>query len=1279
MSEMIGSLLNERYRLDDEIGRGGMAVVYHGHDTLLERPVAVKVVSADTLGTESRARLLLEAQAIAKLNHPNIVSVHDAGEVDGLPFIVMELVEGETLHNRCPEALDDILAIARQVCAALEHAHAQGIIHRDLKPENVLLTLDGTAKLVDFGLARSMASRLTSEGTIIGTVFYLAPELALGQEFDGRADLYALGVMLYELTTGRLPFTADDPMAVISQHLHAPVVPPRLKNAAIPPFLDSSIIRLLSKDPTDRPTSAAEVLRVLDSPDILDREVIPAEGSSVLERIERGRMVGRERELREARALWSGVLSGQGQTLLVSGEPGIGKTRLVRELATQAEVSGGRALVGASYAEGGTPYGAVRQMLHQVLPDESEDGFDVPESVLADLLALAPELHLRYPDVSPNPPLDPQTEQQRLFESLVIFITALSERTPLLLFMEDVHWADSGTLFLLRHLARHTRRQRVMIVATYREVELDEARPLHEVLLDFQRERLATRLKLPRLDREGTKELLAVLFDEGITPEFLEGIFRETEGNPFFIEEVCKALVESGRLYYKDGRWHRPSIEELGIPQSVRVAIQSRVRVLPTDAQETLHLAAVLGREFDLDTLAQASDQDEEALIEAMERAEEAQLIEEVSSGGGGTFAFIHGLFATTLVESLRTLQRRRLHRRVAVAVEARHPDDLEALAFHYNYAGDAEKAVDYLLKAGDRARKLYAYQEAVVSYQQALELLKETRDLERAARTLMKLGLTHHNAFEFEAARQAYNEGFVLWQQVGEIEPTAPLSPAPHALRPHWSEPSTVDPGLASDNVSVGVIDQLFSGLVELSSEMGVVPDVARSWEVLDGGRKYVFRLRDDVRWSDGVPVAAGDFEYAWKHVLDPTRGSRSAKLLYDIQGARAYHQGEVDSPDQVGVRALDEVTLVVELEEPTGYFPHLLTDVTTFPVPRHVVKMHGAAWTELGNIVTNGPFQLASWELGKSIVLERSPTYHGRFTGNLLRVELSFEERQPSTLLQRYESDGMDGFSLSELPLVERDRARQRYAAEYVSGPGLWTYFVEFNVNRTPFDDRRVRRAFTLATNREALADVILRGYWFPAKGGLVPPGMPGHSPRIGLPYDPEQACHLLAEAGYEGGRGFPVLDALVYRGATAVAVADYLQAQWLENLGVEIAWEKIAWEKLRNRVDRKTPHIWFSMGWAADYPDPDSFLRTAMWKNLTGWQNKAYEGLVEDARRVMDQDDRMRMYQQAEGILVKEAPILPLFYGRFHLLVKPWVRRYPTAPIKAWFWKDVIIEPH
>jgi predicted Ser/Thr protein kinase len=349
MSATIGSLLRKRYRLDAEIGRGGMGVVYHGHDTLLERAVAVKVLSAASLDRESRARLLREAQAAAQLNHPNIASVYDAGEAEGVPFIVMELVEGPSLHDRPPGDLEEIVELAGQVCAALGHAHIHGIVHRDLKPENVLLSPDGTAKLVDFGLARTVASRLTTEGAILGTLLYLAPEQAQRGEIDGRADLYALGVMLYEWATGRLPFADGPPAVILSHHLHTPVVPPREHNDGIPPALDALIVQLLRKRPEERPASAAEVRRALEALGtpatagapgelrgegvrlprfLLDEEEEPEE--------QRPAFVARAGELAWLGGFLERALEGQGRVAFVTGGPGRGKTALLDAFARRA-------------------------------------------------------------------------------------------------------------------------------------------------------------------------------------------------------------------------------------------------------------------------------------------------------------------------------------------------------------------------------------------------------------------------------------------------------------------------------------------------------------------------------------------------------------------------------------------------------------------------------------------------------------------------------------------------------------------------------------------------------------------------------------------------------------------------------------------------------------------------------------------------------------------------------------------------------------------------------
>jgi serine/threonine-protein kinase len=317
---MLGTTLLSRYRITSELGQGGMGIVYRAHDTLLNRPVAVKVLNATGLGTAGQARLLAEAQAAAKLNHPNIVAMYDAGEADGQPFIVMELVEGQTLRDFHPQNLDQALALARQICAALEHAHANGIIHRDLKPENIVVTKPPSpsqgegqgmgVKLMDFGLARTAdpaAPQLTEEGAIVGTFTYLAPELLMGQSASAQSDLYALGVMLYELTTGQPPFTGDNLAALLAQHLHVQPVSPRDRNPELSPELDALILKLLSKSPQDRPASAGEVARALTQPSQLVAEIIQARLAAPKTNLPThlSKFVGREKEIGQLKRLLS--------------------------------------------------------------------------------------------------------------------------------------------------------------------------------------------------------------------------------------------------------------------------------------------------------------------------------------------------------------------------------------------------------------------------------------------------------------------------------------------------------------------------------------------------------------------------------------------------------------------------------------------------------------------------------------------------------------------------------------------------------------------------------------------------------------------------------------------------------------------------------------------------------------------------------------------------------------------------------------------------------------
>lgn len=729
---MIGTQINNRYLVEAELGRGGMGVVYRAHDTLIDRDVAVKVLWTTAQG---RNRLLREAQAAGRLNHPNIINIYDAGDSDGMSYIVMELLDGESLFDRKPQTIEETLDIVRQICDALQHAHAHGIIHRDLKPENVIVTSQGVAKLTDFGLSRSITSRVSQEGIIVGTVYYLAPEQALRQDIDSRADLYALGVLMYELFSGRLPFVADDPLGVISQHLNAPVVPPSNYNPQIPIELDSLIVRLMSKRPEDRPANAEEVRNILDHLDETTGELNPAglANLSPLDRLTRGRLVGRQEEFNQIKSVWREILSGNinENVLVISGEAGIGKTPLIKEIRSLTQVSGGRTFINECYAQGSAPYAPFIEILRTV-PNLLDD---LPDLILADLQSLSPDL-VSQP-VNRLPSLNPISEQQRLSESLLFVLNRLAEQQPLVIILEDAHWADGSSLNLLRQFSRRSRsaRQRVMIVITYRPGELESNWALRELLMDLGQDRLIHSIDLTPFSREQTRELLGAMFMETISDRFLEAIYQVTEGNLFFIEEICKALIDEGRLFYEDGQWHMNEIEDLELPRSVKNALQVRLNRLPRTVQDVLRLAAIIGREFDFATLRLASDvQNEDGLIEALEMAERAQLITEIHSGtpsgavppnAGERFAFAHALIPATLREEISSLRQRRLHQRIAAAIETVRPDDLEALAFHFRQAGDQEKTLLYTTQAGDRARKLYANQEALDFFDQALPLTR--------------------------------------------------------------------------------------------------------------------------------------------------------------------------------------------------------------------------------------------------------------------------------------------------------------------------------------------------------------------------------------------------------------------------------------------------------------------------------------------------------------------------------------------------------------------------
>ena len=424
---------------------------------------------------------------------------------------------------------------------------------------------------------------------------------------------------------------------------------------------------------------------------------------------------------------------------LISGEPGIGKTRLCREMIVSAQLAGAVVMRGGCYEyEASTPYLPIVEALREWVHLQSADTIrHILNGTASELARLAPEIESKLGPLPPNPPLPPNEERLRLFDNVARFFHHIAAEHGLLLFIDDLHWADQGTLSLLYYILRDLRKERVMLLAAYREIELDRAHPLAAALVEWNRDRLATRIPLDRLAYEDASVLLATLFGQNtVSEDFAQAMYAETEGNPFFLEEVVKALIEQGQIYRENDTWERKDISELAIPQSVKEAIGRRLNRLSKNCADMLHTAAALGKDFIFSELAAASPLDEDLLLDALDEAASAQLLH---AEGRESFVFSHDKIREVLYEELNPVRRKRLHQRIGEGLEKMYSAEIhghaQELAHHFTESGDLPRSLRYSLAAAGHARRLSALDDALRYYDQALETaeaLDQTGELAR-------------------------------------------------------------------------------------------------------------------------------------------------------------------------------------------------------------------------------------------------------------------------------------------------------------------------------------------------------------------------------------------------------------------------------------------------------------------------------------------------------------------------------------------------------------------
>jgi len=479
-------------------------------------------------------------------------------------------------------------------------------------------------------------------------------------------------------------------------------------------------------------------------------------------------------------------------------------------------------------------------------------------------------------------------------------------------------------------------------------------------------------------------------------------------------------------------------------------------------------------------------------------------------------------------------------------------------------------------------------------------------------------------------------------------------------------AEPRTLDPGLITDTSGGFIAMNMFEGLLVWSADgTELLPGAAERWEVSPDGRTWTFHLRSGAIWSNGDPVTATDFVLSWRRVLNPGTGSAYASLLYPVRGARALHTEQTRDPESLGVEARDRYTLVVHLENPTPWFSAIAAHHVLSPVSTAAVKRHGYAWTRPDHVVVNGPFTLSDWIPGEKIVLSRNPYYHSADSVKLERVEAVFVT-DPTKVLALYDEGKLQwtGHGTGLLPLDQLDVLAARPDAQTSSSLGTAWYVLNTSVE--PLDDPRVRRALWLALDRSELAGLI--GPAAVVASGFVPPGIPGYEGADLKDNDREAARALLTEAGYPGGEGFPKLELAVDARNVHEQVAAWVARSWKQELGVEVELYSRAWPVHADAMQAGEFQVGRG-GWLGDYPDPSTFLdlfHSTNALNMSGFDSSVYDGLCEEASRTEDPASRLRLLSQAEGVLLEELPVLPLFHFGTLSLLKPYVVGYEDNPL-------------
>lgn len=485
-------------------------------------------------------------------------------------------------------------------------------------------------------------------------------------------------------------------------------------------------------------------------------------------------------------------------------------------------------------------------------------------------------------------------------------------------------------------------------------------------------------------------------------------------------------------------------------------------------------------------------------------------------------------------------------------------------------------------------------------------------------------------------------------------------------------AEPQYLDPYLVTGHTEHRILTSLFEGLTTLNQvTLEVEPGAAKSWEISEDGLTYTFHLNPAAKWSDGTPCTAKDFVYGWKRMLTPKLGSEYSYMLWCIKNAEQYNKGEITDFNEVGAQAVDDQTLVVHLNYPTPYLLSMQIHYSWFPVLQSCIEKHGAMddrsnpWTLAGNMVSNGPFKLVEWSPNKIIRVVRNEHYWdaGRIkldgiefhpvSGNLLLEERMFRAGKV---------DLIETLVLSKIPTYQKENPSVLRLEPFIG-----TYFYRINTTRKPLDDPRVRKALAMSVDRDSICRDVTFGAFVPAVA-LTPPNLAGYTAEASIEYNVEEARRLLAEAGFPEGRGMRPIEILYNESEDHQTIAEAVQSMWKQNLGISVTTNKQEWRVYLNSMTTLNYDV-VRAGWIADFLDPINYIEcftTGNGNNRTGWSNARYDELERKARHTVDPVERFSYLQEAERILLDDAPIIPIYSFRQRYLLSPDVKGAEANPL-------------